>query len=307
MKPYLIVGMGIQGRKRAQSIGADQIICVDPLVPDADFASLSEVDPSTFDTALVCTPDSEKPEIVEWLVRNGKNVMIEKPFHISRESFEQLEQMRSRLGTTVYVAYNHRFEPHVQKIKELIDKGSLGEIYKAKLHYGNGTAEIVRMSKWKDSGSGVIADLGSHLIDLVAYFWTLDGAQIEFVEANRHENLAADDVRILIGTRPKVWLEASLVSWKNTFEIDIVGRNGSVHLSGLCKWGPSTLSIRHRVRPSGVPPEEVVTLLHPDPTWASEFNHLKHLVKGKESGNLEESVLISELLKTANDKGKSNP
>lgn len=307
MKPYLIVGMGVQGRKRAQSIGANQVICVDPLVPDADFANLGGVDLGTFDTALVCTPDSEKLEIVEWLIRNGKNVLVEKPFLISRESFERLEQMRSQLGTTVYVAYNHRFEPHVQTIKKLIDEGSLGEIYKAKLHYGNGTAEIVRLSRWKDSGSGVIADLGSHLIDLVAYFWTLDGAQIEFVEANRHENLAVDSVRILVDTKPKVWLEATLLSWKNSFEIDIVGSKGSVHLSGLCKWGPSTLSIRHRVSPSGVPPEEIMTLLHPDPTWAHEFTHLKQLVKSKESGNLEESVLISELLKTANEIGESNP
>lgn len=307
MKPYVIVGMGIQGQKRAQSVGADHVISVDPLVLDADFAGLDGVDLSAFDTALVCTPDSEKLEIVEWLIRNGKNVLVEKPFLISRKSFERLEQVRSRFGTTVYVAYNHRFEPHVQTIKKLIDEGSIGEIYTAKLHYGNGTAEIVRTSRWKDSGSGVIADLGSHLVDLVAYFWTLDGAQIEFVEAKRHENLALDSVRILVDTKPKVWLEASLLSWKNSFEIDIVGSRGSVHLSGLCKWGPSTLSIRHRVSPSGVPPEEIMTLLQTDPTWASEFTHLKHLVKSKESGNLEESVLISELLKTANEMGESNP
>ena len=307
MNRYLLVGMGVQGRKRSQSIGADQFISVDPFLDDADFSDLSGVDLNSFDTAFVSTPDSEKLEIVDWLLRNGKNVLVEKPFAISRHSFEQLEQVRSRFGTTVYVAYNHRFEPHIQSLKGLLEDGSLGEIYKARLHYGNGTAEVVRTSKWRDSGSGVVSDLGSHLLDLVAYFWTLDGAQIEFAEANRHENLAFDSVKVLIVNEPRVWLEADLLSWKNTFEIDIVGSKGSAHLSGLCKWGPSSLSIRRRVSPSGVPPEEVLSLLGPDPTWAREFAHLKQLIASGEKGNLEESVRITELLNAVSAKGEPNP
>ena len=39
------------------------------------------------------------------------------------------------------------------------------------MFYGNGTARLVRDSDWRDQGSGVLHDLGSHLLDTVAYWF----------------------------------------------------------------------------------------------------------------------------------------
>ena len=38
------------------------------------------------------------------------------------------------------------------------------------MFYGNGTAKLVKNSKWRDTKSGVINDLGSHLLD-TCLFW----------------------------------------------------------------------------------------------------------------------------------------
>jgi hypothetical protein len=74
-------------------------------------------------------------------------------------------------------------------------------------------------------------------------------------------------------------LEATLLSWRNTFTVDILAERGSAHINGLCKWGPSTLTVRRRVLPSGRPPEKAKTLECADPTWALEYEHFKRLCR----------------------------
>ena len=69
-----------------------------------------------------------------------------------------------------YTAYNHRFEPHFVRMRDVDRVGRLGEIYRCRMFYGNGTARLVRDSAWRDQGAGVLPDLGSHLLD-TALFW----------------------------------------------------------------------------------------------------------------------------------------
>jgi predicted dehydrogenase len=92
--------------------------------------------------------------------------------------------------------------------------------------------------------------------------------------AARHENAAPDHFLLgFPGASPVVTLEGSLLSWRNTFRLEILGTEGSMHVDGLCKWGPSTLTVRDRVLPSGKPPERRWTLEQADPTWAIEHEH----------------------------------
>ena len=55
-------------------------------------------------------------------------------------------------------------------MRDLVADGRLGRLYHCRMFYGNGTARLVRESDWRDHGSGVLHDLGSHLLD-TASFW----------------------------------------------------------------------------------------------------------------------------------------
>ena len=37
------------------------------------------------------------------------------------------------------------------------------------MFYGNGTSLLVKSSPWRDKGSGVILDIGSHLLDTLIF------------------------------------------------------------------------------------------------------------------------------------------
>jgi predicted dehydrogenase len=276
----LIVGVGVQGRKRRAVAGADVVATVDPVAPDANYKTLEDVPVERYDAALVCTPDHAKFSALWYLLSQGKHVLVEKPliFDDPAQNHE-LNALTQRTGTACYTAYNHRFEPHIRGLRELLDAGTIGPIYLARFFYGNGTARDVQRSPWRDQGAGVLTDLGSHLLDLTLFFFgTVTGPFVPW-GSYRFENRAYDHCAFGAVGKPALEYQTSLVSWRNTFSIDVIGEKGSAHVHGLCKWGPSTLTVRKRVLPSGRPEEQVKTVSGPDPTWALEYAHFKQLCR----------------------------
>src|SRR3990170_2038488 len=178
-----------------------------------------------------------------------------------------------------YTAYNHRFEPHFVRMRETIASGALGRVHLCRMFYGNGTARDVRDSPWRDAGAGVLPDLGSHLLDTVFFWFDSVGAPFRMWSADRLENRSFDHVLCGARSQPVIELEMTLLSWRNQFTADIYGELGSAHIESLCKWGPTSFIRRTRVLPSGRPPEEIVTLVQPDPTWAIEYDHFKILIR----------------------------
>ena len=191
----IVVGLGVQGRKRLAAAAAEAVATVDPFNREAQYASVQEVPLAAFDAALVCTPDEAKLELLTYLLSNGKHVLVEKPlFAASSAQLDQLKAVAVRHGAVCYTAYNHRFEPHFVRMKALLDSGRLGRIYSARLFYGNGTARLVRDSAWRDRDAGVLPDLGSHLLDTALFWFGRTDAAFRIHSANRFENRAFDHV-----------------------------------------------------------------------------------------------------------------
>jgi predicted dehydrogenase len=302
---FAVVGYGIQGRKRVIT-GGDEIVCiVDPVKPEAQFKNIEQVDLSTFDAALVCTSEEPKLSLLDYLIRNRKHVLVEKPLMAgSSTQLMAIKELAEQNKVACYTAYNHRFEPGIQKIKSYLDSGALGQIYAVKLFYGNGTARDVRNSVWRDQGDGVLHDLGSHLLDLLALF--LKDPPKEFVpyQARCFENKAYDYVHF--GSRDSQIscdLEVTLLSWKNSFKIDIFAEKGTLHLDGLCKWGASSVHFRQRILPSGKPLMESYIYEKPDATWALEFETFKKMCR-EGSNNLSKDIWINNVIADVGQKSQ---
>ena len=275
-----VIGLGVQGRKRAAVAGPDVVATVDPVVPDARYRAIDEVPSEAYDAALVCTPDHAKLELMTGLLSRGKHVLVEKPLLAADEAtIQALEAAARATGTACYTAYNHRFEPHLARAKALLDEGVVGAVYLVRGFYGNGTAQDVKRSPWRDDGPGALSDLGSHLLDLIHWMFGEPEGRFHIWSARSFETRAHDHVLFGSDGTPAIQLEVSLVSWRNTFALDVFGDQGSLHVHGLCKWGPSRLILRRRVLPSGKPQEEARTLEQPDPTWELEYQHFNALCR----------------------------
>lgn len=273
----VVIGYGVQGRKRARVAGTDLVATIDPQAAEASHKRLADVPAASYDAALVCTPDSAKPALLAELFALGKHCLVEKPMLASESELQRLAALAATRRVVCYTAYNHRFEPHWARLAGALRDGALGRVYHARLFYGNGTARQVRDSQWRDSGSGVIHDLGSHLLDLCRFWFPDIAGGVRLQAAHRFENKAPDHAIFTLDGPPFVEAEVSLLSWRNDFTADVFGERGSGHIRSLCKWGPSTITLRTRVLPSGRPLEESDTVTQDDPTWAAEYAHFQAL------------------------------
>jgi predicted dehydrogenase len=158
---------------------------------------------------------------------------------------------------------------------------------------------------WRDRGLGVIPDLASHLLDLVLFFFGKPSGEPEVWACEQFENHACDYFLMgFPGQRPMLKLEGTLLQWRNHFTLDIVGEAGSIHVTSLCKWGPTSLIVRNRVLPSGKPNEDVRTLEQKDPTWAIEYDYFTRLCASDapERGNIDNDIWINGVLNRVADR-----
>jgi predicted dehydrogenase len=226
-------------------------------------------------------------------------VLVEKPLWTPRDDdISELERAARARGVLIYTAYNHRFEPHFVRMRDLLASGELGAIYSCRMFYGNGTARLVRDSEWRDQGGGVIPDLGSHLLDTCRFWFGDVGTDARLVSASRFENRAPDHAIFIADKRkPRIELEMTLCMWRNHFTCDILAERGTAHIESLCKWGPTTFRHRRRVLPSGSPPETAVTLTQDDPTWALEYEHFRKLCDARTPTDLSNDLTIQRTLR----------
>lgn len=291
----IVVGLGVQGNKRLLHTRDSVVAIVDPINPKADYKHLQDVSLQMYDAVILSTPDEYKYELIKFALENKKHVMVEKPLALNPIiKYAELERIANSNNCFLYTAYNHRFETHIQGINSILKDKVLGNIYSCKLFYGNGTAKLVKESNWRDQGSGVILDLGSHLFDIIDYWFGASTISNVLSNVSRFENKSPDSANILFEMSGIQFnLEMSLCSWKNTFTCDIVGSNGSLHLTGLRKWGQSVLIQRTRKLPSGVPVEIEYVENEGDPTWDAEFNFFISQIDSKKQTNLKKDEWIS--------------
>ncbi len=295
----VVAGLGVQGHKRRRVAGSDFVAAVDPVNAEAQYRKIEDMPLADYDAVLACIPDEPKIAMLEYLLGNGKHVLVEKPLWAEDEGdIKRLEKLARANRAVCYTAYNHRFEPHFVHMRDLVASGKLGAIYHCRMFYGNGTARLVRDSEWRDQGAGVLPDLGSHLLD-TARFWFGDiGEDFRVISSRCFENRAPDHVVLgSRGTKPQLEFEMTLLNWRNHFTCDVFAENGSAHISSLCKWGPSSFTLRTRILPSGRPPEDTVTLVQDDPTWAIEYDHFKSLCTGKHETDLANDLWLNRLLR----------
>ena len=185
---FALIGFGNQGKKRIKAFGKKIKITVDKYNKSADYISIYDVPLNKYDAAICCIPDDEKEKIIEFLLNNKKHVMVEKPFFCKNlKKLSLLEKIRQKYKLTLYVAYNHRFEPSLIKLQKYIKQKKIGKIYYSNFFYGNGTSLDVKNSLWKDKSKGVTFDLGSHLIDL-SYFLFNRNFKYRKISIFKHEN-----------------------------------------------------------------------------------------------------------------------
>lgn len=94
----------------------------------------------------------------------GKDILLEKPMTLHLKEAEQLAETADRLGRSLYVRHNRRFDPDFLHVCEIMESGILGEVILIKLYRHS----FQRRNDWqtlKEFGGGQLLNWGPHIID----------------------------------------------------------------------------------------------------------------------------------------------
>src|SRR5580700_8149788 len=81
------------------------------------------------DAVAVVTPVWTHFELAKTALENGKHVFVEKPFTCTTAQGEELIELADRKHLKIMVDHTFLFTGAVKRMKELIDDGTLGELY----------------------------------------------------------------------------------------------------------------------------------------------------------------------------------
>jgi len=194
MTGVAVIGAGMAGRSHAHAYrtagtvfgtGAPEVRLVAIADLNAEFATstarrygferaesswqaIAEAD--DIDAVSVVVANHLHREIAEGLLAAGKHVLCEKPLAPTVADAEAMVAAASKSGLVASCGFSYRRSPAAAAVADLARAGALGEL----LHF-NGrywcdyAADPDAPSSWRYTGplgSGALADLGSHLIDL---------------------------------------------------------------------------------------------------------------------------------------------
>jgi predicted dehydrogenase len=151
---------------------------------------------------VVNTPNTTHYDYVKKALEAGKHVVVEKPFTATVGQAESLVEIAAGAGRFLCVYQNRRWDSDFLTVKDVMDKGLLGKLIEAELHYDRYRIAINDKKKHKevpDTGVGLLYDLGPHLVDEAIVLFGKPRAVFAIVQSHRPDSLVDDyfDIKLL--------------------------------------------------------------------------------------------------------------
>src|SRR5688572_9023082 len=134
----------------------------------ADFESL--VADKSIELVVVASPNTFHAEHAIAAMRAGKHVVCEKPFALTIDDADRMIETSEATGRVLVPFQNRRYEPHLMKVREIMDSGLLGEVVQVRLTWHL----FGRRWDWqtlRGFGGGSLNNNGSHLLDQALYIF----------------------------------------------------------------------------------------------------------------------------------------
>ena len=138
------------------------------------FGNFDDLLKENIDCVHICTPNFLHFEMAKAALHAGKHVVCEKPLATTIAEGEELLKLANAKGLIHAVHFNIRYYPLVRQMKIMREKGELGEVYSIIGSYLQDWLFYATDYNWRlepelSGKSKAVADIGSHLMDLLEY------------------------------------------------------------------------------------------------------------------------------------------
>lgn len=158
--------------------------------PDLD-AVLERTD---VDAVIISSPTACHAAHALAALQTGRHVYLEKPLASTLADGRAVHAAWRRAGVVGMMGFNYRFNPLVRRLRACLAAGAVGEVVAVRTTFTTALDAVPAWKTRRESGGGVLLDLGAHHIDLVRM---LLGAEVTGVRASLRSRHAEDDCALL--------------------------------------------------------------------------------------------------------------
>lgn len=187
------------------------------------------------DIISITTPNDTHFEYAKKSLLAGKHVVLEKPFTITSEEAKELIEISRKANRVLSVFQNRRYVCDFLTIRKILGENLLGPVVEFEAHYDR-YRPAAKPNAWRERnepGSGILYDLGAHLIDQALFLFGAPDTIIADVRRQRPHAKIDDyfDIRLDYGFS-KVILKSGMLVREPGPRYMIHGTMGSFIKSG---------------------------------------------------------------------------
>ena len=215
---------------------------------------------SSVELVVVATPNASHSWIATRALHAGKHVVVDKPFTITSAEADQLIALARTKDRVLSVFQNRRWDGDFLTVREILERQILGRLVEYESRYDRFRPKL-KTGAWREQdapGSGVLYDLGPHLIDQALLLFGMPSGVYADLRRERDGAAAVDSFDVQLAYPAlKVVLKAGSLVCEPTPRFSLRGTEGSYTKYGL---DPQEEALTRGDLPSfpgwGVEPEE---------------------------------------------------
>lgn len=231
------------------------------------------------DLVVIATPNKLHYDMARQALLAGKHVVVDKPFAVTSREADDLIELAASRQRLLSVFQSRRWDGDFCTVRKLLDSGVLGRIVNYEAHY-NRFISALRPNTWKEEngpGSGILYDLGSHLIDQALVLFGYPRAVTCHLAIERDGGKIIDSMDVILWyPEHKAVLRAGMLVREQSPHYVVHGTCGS-----YVKYG---LDVQEEALKQGHRPQSVNSLWghEPEKNWGkinTEVNGLHYIGK----------------------------
>lgn len=190
------------------------------------------------DLVVVATPNTTHVVLAQEALLRGLAVIVDKPLAVDAAAAAALVGAARRSGGRLTVFQNRRWDDDMLTAQRLVTNGSLGEVWRLESRFERWRPQLKpgwRESGSPDDGGGVLADLGSHLVDQALVLFGPAASVYAELDVRRDAAQVDDDAFIALthhsGVRSHLWTSATAAHLGP--RLRVLGSRGAFVVEGL--------------------------------------------------------------------------
>jgi len=235
--PVLTTVKGLQLAK-IRAVKPEQVNPARAKYPQAEIVQTSSeiFEDENIDLVIITTPNTSHHSLALQALQAGKHVVVDKPFTINTKDADELIEEATKRNLIITVYHSRRFDSDFYTVQKIIKNNLLGGLVEMESRYDR-FRNYLKPNAWREEdapGSGILYDLGSHLIDQAQILFGLPDTVSSDLSIQRKGGKTIDNFEIILHFPGiKVTLKAGMLVREPLPRFILLGNDGSFVKYGL--------------------------------------------------------------------------